>query len=251
MAAVILTQKPTGLLSQRPGHGHESRASSHTDMRTRKFSILESLGFGSGLRCSFLLPMMASMEGYYDYHATHRLERPLALVGFVNRVTRAVAHCLSATTGLPLGIVDELVEHHAGASVYQLLEKHGLGALRDAEERELSKLLRADAPMIVALGEGALVRPDSLNALLTQTDLVYLYLPSETACRQAVQQSIRQRASLWAELGTREGDDLEGLRAIFERRRFLYELAQTRIDVSDQSVAATAALLRERLPSSS
>lgn len=188
------------------------------------------------------------MDGYYDYHPTHRLERPLALVGFVNALTHSVAHQLSATTGLPLAIVDELVEHHEGASMHRLIEEQGLPAWRDAEKRELSKLLRSRNPMILALGEGILADSMNLNATLTQTELVYLYLPLELACRRAARQSLRRRASLWAELDPERGDDQDALRTLFERRCFLYELAHVRVNVSGQSITEATSFLRERLP---
>jgi shikimate kinase len=187
------------------------------------------------------------MNGYYDSHPTHRLERPLALVGFVNHLTRNVASTLAASTGLPLSLLDELVEHQLGGSAHKMIEEQGLAAWREVEKLELAKVLRARPASILALGEGVLADPDNMNRVLETSELVYLFLPPEEACSRAGQQSANHSASLWAEAGTIEGDDGESLRALHEGRRFNYELAHRKLDVSQRSSLEVANLLREQL----
>ena len=50
------------------------------------------------------------MDNYYSYHPTHKLDRPLALIGFVNALTRKVVHEASSLTGLPAIHLDDAIE---------------------------------------------------------------------------------------------------------------------------------------------
>ncbi len=187
------------------------------------------------------------MEGYYDYHPTHHLERPLVLVSFVNHLSRSVAHTLAATTGLPLGLLDELVEHQMGGSAHRVIEEQGLHAWRQYEKQELIKVVRSRPAGVIALGEGVLADPDNLNLTLDKSELVYLSVPEEEACRRASQQSANHSASLWAEVHAINGPHEESLQALFEGRRFTYELAHHTVDVSNQSILQTVDQLRDRL----
>ncbi len=187
------------------------------------------------------------MDGYYDHHPTHKLERPLALVGFVNHLTRSVAHTLAASTGLPLSLLDELVEHQLGGSAHKVIDQQGLAAWREMEKTELAKILRSRPASIIALGEGVLSDPDNMNGVLEMSELVYLFLPVEEACFRAGQQSANHSASLWAEAREIEGADEESLRALHEGRRFNYELAHRRLDVSRRTPVEAANTLRGQL----
>lgn len=187
------------------------------------------------------------MEGYYDPHPTHHLERPLVLVGFVNHLTRSVASTLASMTGLPLGLLDELVEHQLGGSAHHVIEARGLEAWRRSETQELAKAVRARPAGVIALGEGVLADPDNLNLVLEESDLVYLSLPEPEACLWASQQSANHGASLWAEVQAIGGPHQQSLQGLFEARRFNYELAHLTIDVSRQSVLQIANRLKERL----
>ena len=189
------------------------------------------------------------MDGYYDHHPTHLLGRPLALAGFVNHLTRNVAHKLAAMTGLPLSLLDELVEHQLGGSAHEVIGKQGLGAWRAMEKIELARTLRSRPASIVALGEGVLSNPDNMNAVLDMSELVYLFLPADDACSRAGQQSANHSASLWAEVKDIGGASDESLRALHEGRRFNYDLAHRRLDVSRLSTLDAANRLREQLQS--
>lgn len=79
------------------------------------------------------------MSGHYDYHPTHLLHKPLALVGFVNAITRKVARQLSSATGLPVTHLDDVIQHELGASSHEIIVNHGLRRWREVENRELGK----------------------------------------------------------------------------------------------------------------
>lgn len=187
------------------------------------------------------------MQGYYDNHPTHYLQRPLTLVSFVNHMTRSVAHTLASTTGLPLRLIDELVEHALGGSAHKVIAGKGLDAWRAAEKCAIARALGSRPASVIALGEGTLADPDSMNLVLDTSELVYLCLPELDARRWASQQSANHSASLWAEVDAIGGPHDESIQALFEGRRYTYELAHLTIDASKQSLLDTSNLLRDRL----
>jgi shikimate kinase len=187
------------------------------------------------------------MQGYYDNHPTHYLERPLTLVSFVNHMTRTVAHTLASTTGLPLSLVDELVEHELGGSAHKVIADKGLDVWRAVEKRVVTRALGSRPPSIMALGEGTLGDSDTLNRVLNGSELVYLRLPESDARHWASQQSANHSASLWAEVDAIGGPHAESIQALFEGRRYLYELAHFTIDASGRSLLETSNRLRDRL----
>jgi shikimate kinase len=188
------------------------------------------------------------MQGYYDHHPTHRLERSLALVSFVNHMTRTVAHRLACMTGLPLSLLDELVEHQVGASSHKAIRENGLSVWREVEKTELAKAIASQPPTILALGEGALGDPDNLRLSLEAAELVYLFMPGDQACHRASLQPANHGASFWAEVEARGGVPEEAMRELFEGRHFAYGLAHYTLDASRQSLSDTANQLLDRLP---
>ena len=177
-------------------------------------------------------------EAYYDYHPTLALTRPLVLVSFVNELTRAVANSLASRTGLPLRLLDDIVEHQLGASSVELLSGAGLVEWREIEREELARAVHSNPPAIVALGEGALDNDDSLERVMAETDLVYLYMSLGEAQMRALDQPPNRKATLFAELPSDAGSLEEELMYLFHRRRAGYERARFSVDVHGQSLAA-------------
>lgn len=175
------------------------------------------------------------MDNYYDYHPTHQLKKPLVLISFVNELTRAVANSLASTTGLPLRLIDDVVEHRLAASAIEFLAGAELEAWREREKQELAAALRSQPAAVVAVGEGALSDAESLALVLAESDCVYLYLSVSEAQRLALEQGANRKATLLAELRT-GGADLEaGLMDLYERRRVVYEQAHRSVDVWKRS----------------
>jgi shikimate kinase len=177
-----------------------------------------------------------AMNGYYDYHPTHKLYRPLALVGFVNAITRKVAHHLSSVSGLPAIHLDDFVQHELGASSHEILVHRGLKEWREAENRALGKAISSNPPSIISLGEGAVDHYDDVNLVLDWTQMIYLHLPLEEATLLAGRQNAVQGATLWAEVQARGGSWDEGIRALFEQREFNYRMARNRIEMSNRNI---------------
>ena len=191
------------------------------------------------------------MSDYYDYHPAFVLDRPLLLICFVNQLARAVGNALSSTTGLPLRLLEDTVEHRAGSSVTEILASSGLSAWRRSEFDELSRLVRSEPKAVIVLGEGALSTAESQELAFSAGRLVYLYLSFEEARRLALGQSARLKASLAAELGPTaptEPVEEERLRRLFTERRRAYERAPHVVDVFDKTPTDAAKEILAQVP---
>ncbi len=185
--------------------------------------------------------------GYYEYEPTHVLNKPLVLVSFVNELTRAVASSLASTTGLPLRLVDDAIEHQLGASSVEVLDSQRLRAWRDVEKQQVAQLVRARPSAIIALGEGALDEDESRNLILAQSDLVYLYLSFGEASERFARQASNRKATVLAELQDEAGWSEDGLIQLFTRRRAAYERAQRSVDVRGESTLEISSKLTRLL----
>jgi shikimate kinase len=188
------------------------------------------------------------MSGYYDYHPTHLLHKPLALVGFVNAITRKVAHHLSSATGLPGTYLDDVIQHELGASSHEIIVNHGLRRWREVENRELGKAISSTPPSIISLGEGAIDHYDDLNLVLDWTNLIYLNLPSEEAIRLAARQDAIHGATLWSEVQSRSGSWDEAIHSLYKERHFNYRMARHVIQLSARNINAAAQKILTLLP---
>lgn len=191
------------------------------------------------------------MSGYYDYHPVYQLTRPVALVSFVNQLTRAVASSLASLGGLPLVLLDDLVQHRLGASAGEVVSERGLPAFRQEERQELTKAVASRPMGVIALGEGALSDRESLRLVLEETDLVYLYLSFDEARERARSQSFQHKATLVADVLERECAEAEGFDLLFAERRAGYENAHLTLDVWNQNVNDLVSVLLDRLSSGS
>lgn len=194
---------------------------------------------------------IGKMSGYYDYHPVHQLTRPVALVSFVNQLTRGVASSLASLGGLRLVLLDDVVQHQLGASVGEVVTQQGLSTFRQQEKREVTRAVASRPMGIIALGEGALSDPESRRLVLEETDLVYLYLSFDEARERARDQSFQHKATLVADIHERECGETEGFEALFAERRAGYENAHLTLDVWSRSVNDLVSVLLDRLSSGS
>lgn len=117
------------------------------------------------------------MEGYYDPYPQVALERPVALIGFFGAQVEQVAYQLSARTGVPFLSLDRWMEHRVGQHLGRTYLERGECSTRDLEREALAHAL-AHRPMgIIALGDGALIDPESVEKVLAGATLVYLQCP--------------------------------------------------------------------------
>ncbi len=119
---------------------------------------------------------MNALSNYYEHGPLVLLQRPVVLIGFFGVDQHSLGRDLAALSGLPLVEVDRWIEHAAGQSLVSLVQKQGLAALRQLEDRFLAQALAARPPGIVVLGDGALLKEANRQQVLAKATLVYLKL---------------------------------------------------------------------------
>jgi len=127
-------------------------------------------------------------------------------------------------------LLDDVVEHELGTSSVELLNGAGLDDWREAEGRALAAAVRSNPPAFLALGEGALTGARGLSLVLAETDLVYLYLSLDEACRRVVAQAANRKATLFAELAPDAACFDDELRRLYRERRAIFERAHHSVD---------------------
>jgi shikimate kinase len=190
-----------------------------------------------------------AVEGYYDYHPTLTLPRPLALAGFFGSGTAEVAAIVSQRTGLAVVELDRWIEHEAGSSLAELVWREGEERLREIESRLLPRALAQQPPALVALGDGALLRDENRRLVLEAADLMYLREVPAVLLSRVREEVRRAPGSMYPFIGNEPASvaDLAGLLADREPG---YRKAPLMLDVGGRSTSAVArellSLLRSR-----
>jgi len=100
--------------------------------------------------------------------------RVLLLWGFMGVGKSAVGRRLAERLAVEFVDLDDRVEARAGVSVAQLFASRGEAAFRALERAEVLLSLEAPAPVVVALGGGALLEPRLREAALERSFVVVL-----------------------------------------------------------------------------
>lgn len=103
----------------------------------------------------------------------------IVLVGFMGAGKTTVGRALAAQLGLPFVDSDQMIERSLDLSIADIFEGYGEAGFRDIEVRTISGLL-AGPPAVLALGGGAVGRPETRQALRGH-DVVFLATPYEVA----------------------------------------------------------------------
>lgn len=114
------------------------------------------------------------LDSYYSHQPLLVLERPVALIGFFGARLPQIAAAFSATTGVPLGDLERMIEHRTGRSLSRLVYESGVKALHEQEEALLTGLLKDSPPPIIALGPATLQHAPSARMLRRHAQLVYV-----------------------------------------------------------------------------
>jgi shikimate kinase len=146
-------------------------------------------------------------------------EPPLFLVGFMGCGKTAVGGALARRLGWELEETDILASDRAGLSIAEIFRRHGEERFRELEAEALRSLGRRTA-CVVATGGGLYVDWRHRRWIRERGLSVWLDVPLATALSRVGQDAGRP---LWA-----SEDPLE-FRALFERRRAAYALADLRI----------------------
>lgn len=160
----------------------------------------------------------------------------LLLVGFMGSGKSRVAREVALRLGRPVLDIDELVEQATGRSVAELIESGGEAAFRRRELAALEAVEVARAPVIAA-GGGLFTCRAAREWVRRYGRSVWLDAPLEL-CRERVGAGAGR--PLWA------AEPL-ALRALYERRRAVYALADLRVPVGHESLGRLAERLARAL----
>jgi len=143
------------------------------------------------------------------------------LVGFMGAGKSAVGRALAELAGLPFVDTDDAVERAEGMPIEEIFRGRGEGAFREAEGKALASLAETDS-VVVATGGGLFLGVENRRLVRRLGRSVWLDVPLDVAATRVPRSSGRP---LWSE-------DPLTLRALFERRRAAYALADARVDAS-------------------
>lgn len=102
-----------------------------------------------------------------------RLDRPVVLVGMMGAGKTRLGRALA--TALDIGFVDsdEEIESAAGMTINEIFDRFGEPYFRTGEKRVVQRLLQ-DGPRIVSTGGGAMMAPETANAIRTQSISIWI-----------------------------------------------------------------------------
>lgn len=178
------------------------------------------------------------MDGYYDYHPLHALDRPLVIAGYLADETRVVGFRLAALTGLPVNSLDRLVEHRAGKSVWDLIWNDGEPAYRRLESELLARSLRERPHGILALGDGALIDDDNLRQVRRAAHLVVLDLDLPNLYWR-LKGSGEADKEFWHPLHAGPVERFEQIKPFYQRRQPGFASADHRVEMAGRGSAQT------------
>ncbi len=186
------------------------------------------------------------MASYYDYEPLVELDAPIFLTGYVQGDTRAVAHRLAALSGLPFSDLERKVEHHARASVAEVIATQGVEHFRQLEKEQLIRELR-DRPFgIVTLGDGTLSHPECLRLALDGGRVVLLDLDLPN-CFWRLQARGETESDPWHPTQPGPLTCLAELRPFYQARQPSFAEAHRRFDMRGQHPSRMAEVLLAEL----
>ena len=185
-------------------------------------------------------------DPYYSPHPLLILDRPVALVGFFGARVPQVAAAFSATTGVPLGDLERMIEHHTGRSLARYVYESGTDALHRLEASLLKDLLKASPPPIIALGPATLQHAPSAKLLRRHARTIYIKRDLLSLYGNLLDELDGATSRCWLFPGARP-DNVGVLQPVFARYRESYEAAGTTLDAAGRAPVAIASALQAML----
>lgn len=170
------------------------------------------------------------MDGYYDYGPTVALERPVTLVSYVRDETRSIGYRVASLLGLPYYDIDRTIEHETGTSVWNLIWRDGEERYRELERRHVEKALSEKPRGLIALGDGALVDPETRRRVLAEADLVLLDLDLPNLYWR-LKAGPNASMDFWHPLHAGPLERLEQVRPFYDARRPALEEAPHKVEL--------------------
>jgi shikimate kinase len=148
--------------------------------------------------------------------------RRIVLTGFMGSGKSTVGPLVARRLGWRFVDVDDVIEAEAGIPIAEIFARHGEAAFRDQEHATIARLAAGDA-LVLALGGGAIERPETRDLLLNAPGTLLIHLEVELATTLARCQGTEGTRPVLA--------DRANLAARYQRRLPLYRAAHVSIPV--------------------
>ena len=165
-------------------------------------------------------------------------DRPIVLIGLMGVGKTTVGRRLAKALGLNFRDADEEVERAAGRSVSEIFDDFGEAAFRDGERKVISRLLD-EPPMVIALGGGAFVDPETRARIKEKGVSVWLQADVDTLVKRVSRRDTRPLL--------RGQDPRSVLQRLLEARTPAYAEADFHVDASAGSHQTTLDLIMRAL----
>ena len=183
------------------------------------------------------------LDPYYSHQPLLVLDRPVVLVGFFGARLPQIAAAFSATTGVPLGDLERMIEHQAGRSLARLVYESGVEALHQQEESLLAGLLKDSPPPIIALGAATLQHAPSARLLRRHhAQVVYVRYSLLALYGSLLDELDSATRRCWLFPGSRP-ESVASIQPAFARYRAGYEATARTLDADGRSPVALAGVL--------
>jgi shikimate kinase/3-dehydroquinate synthase len=164
--------------------------------------------------------------------------RTIVLVGLMGAGKTSIGRRLASRLGMPFRDADAEIEAAAACSIAELFSRYGEPAFRDGERRVIRRLLASD-PLVLALGGGAFMDPETRAAVRLRGVSVWLRCKLPTLLRRV---SGRDHRPLLA-----TGDPAAILQRLMAVRHPIYAEADIVVDCSDESPETTTSRVLDKV----
>ena len=96
------------------------------------------------------------------------------LMGYRGSGKSSVGRLLAQRLGLPVVDTDTLIESAAGQSIREIFSSEGEAGFRQREAAVVARVAAVTAPTVIALGGGAILRPDNQQIIGNSGRVVWL-----------------------------------------------------------------------------
>ncbi len=153
--------------------------------------------------------------------STHRLARPVVLVGLMGSGKTSVGRVLAERLGVAFRDSDSEIEAAAARSVAEIFEQYGEPEFRDLERRVIARLM-GEAPHVLATGGGAFMNDETRALILARGVAVWLRADLDVLVSRTAGRTHRPLLN--------RGNPREVLDGLMRQRYPVYAEAQVAVD---------------------